>query len=191
VKRVIVAALLVMLVPAGVRAQGRRGRAGGPPRLEMQNQNRRALERQILDRFVEQSGREMGLDADAKAELGRILDSSNDERRALAVEAVQLRQKLMEALRDSRTTDARFREILDAINEVRGREHDLWKHEQDMLSKTLSPRQRAQFMLRWLRLQDNIRGLIDQRPRGGPVPDTLLVPDPFFPEAGGLMTGGG
>lgn len=164
-KRILIAMMLAALVPSGLQAQGRRG---GPPRSDLQNANRRALERQILQRFVEQSGQEMGLNTNARTELNRIMDETNEERRALAIEAVQLRQKLTEALRDSRTTDDQFDDIMDDIADLRRREHELWKREQDRLAKTLSSRQRAQFMVRWLRLQDNIRELIDQRTGGGP-----------------------
>lgn len=180
-RRMLIAVLLAVLVPGGVEAQGGRRGAGPPPRMELQNQNRRALERQILQRFAEQSGREMGLNAQARTELGRILDTTNDERRALAVESAQLRQKLAEALRDPRTTDDQFKDILDEIEDLRSREHELWKQEQDRLSKTLTPRQRAQFMARWLRLQDNIRDLIEQRSGGDPLLDTAAILEPMVP----------
>lgn len=182
-RRILIVILLAVLAPAGLEAQGR-GRAGGPPRSDLQSQNRRALERQILERFVEQSGQEMGLNTNVRTELGRILDDMNEDRRTLAIESAQLRQKLSEALRNSMTTDAQFTDILDEIDDLRRREHDLWKREQDRLAKALTPRQRAQFTVRWLRLQDNIRDLIDQRTdgRGGPL-DTAAMLDPLFPAA--------
>lgn len=185
------ALLVAALLPGGVEAQ--RGRAGGPPRSDLQSPNRRMLERQILQRFVEQSGQEMGLNSGARVELGRILDDTNEERRALAVESAQLRQKLSEALRDDRTTDDQFSDILDDINDLRRREHDLWKREQDRLSRTLTPRQRAHFMVRWLRLQDTIRDMIDQRTGGdggGDLLDAALL-DPLYPAMAAEMMRGG
>jgi chromosome segregation ATPase len=192
VKRILIAVLVATLVPAGLEAQGR-GRGGGPPRSDLQSQSRRMLERQILQRFVEQSGQEMGLNTNARTELSRILHDTNEERRALAVEAVQLRQKLTEALRDNRTTDDQFDDILDEINDLRRREHDLWKREQDRLSKTLTPRQRAQFMVRWLRLQDTIRDMIDQRTGGGTESDLLdtALLDPLYPAMATELVNGG
>lgn len=191
-KRILIAVLVATLVPAGLEAQGR-GRGGGPPRSDLQSQSRRMLERQILQRFVEQSGQEMGLNTNARTELSRILHDTNEERRALAVEAVQLRQKLTEALRDNRTTDDQFDDILDEINDLRRREHDLWKREQDRLSKTLTPRQRAQFMVRWLRLQDTIRDMIDQRTGGGTESDLLdtALLDPLYPAMATELVNGG
>jgi len=192
VKKTCMIALAVALgiAPVSLEAQVRGGR--GAPRSQMQENRRANLERQVLQRFVEQSGREMGLTADKQTELGRILDASNDERRALNVESAQLRQKLSEALRDNRTTDDQFRDILDEIDKLREREHSLWKREQDGLSRTLTPRQRAQFVIRWLRLQENIRELIDQRggmPNGGPPPG-LGPPQPGRGGASDLMSGG-
>lgn len=187
-KKILIAILIAALAPAAAQAQGRRG--GPPPRADLQSPNRRMLERQIIQRFVEQSGQEMGLNTDARTRLGRILDDSNEQRRTLAVESVQLRQKLTEALRNPSTTDDQFRDILDEITDLRGREHDLWKHEQDQLSKALTPRQRAQFMVRWLRLQDNIRSLIDQRPGGGPLLDTAAL-DGLVPLSAGEGARGG
>ena len=80
-KQIMIIALLAALAPAGIEAQGRRG---GPPRSDLQSANRRALERQILQRFVEQSGAEMGLNVNARSELRDILDETNEQRRALA-----------------------------------------------------------------------------------------------------------
>lgn len=190
-RNVAFALLVAALMPIAAEAQVG-GRRGQPPRMQAQQQNRRALERQILRRFAEQSGQEMGLTPVLRGRLAQILDNSNEQRRALAVESAQLRQRLTEALRDTRTTDDQFRDILDDMDDLRSREHELWKRDQEALAGALTPRQRAMFMVRWLRFQDNIRDLIDRRPGG--APDTLspFARDVVSPGgAGDLFSGRG
>ncbi|MGD8278256.1 MAG: hypothetical protein PVH00_09535, partial [Gemmatimonadota bacterium] len=71
--RYAIALVVLLVVPLPISAQ--RGRAAGPPGMGQgaQMRNRIALERQIVRRFVEQSGREMGLSAAQRDRLETIL----------------------------------------------------------------------------------------------------------------------
>ena len=160
-KTFVIVAVLACL-PAGLSAQVRGRRP--PPRLEAQARpNRAALERQILQRFVEQSGREIGLNGSTQTRLQQILNESNARRRQINQEGVALRQSLMDAIRNPQTTDEEFASILTEIDGLREREQELWRSDQQALSNELTPRQRALFTVRWLRFQENIRDLIDRR----------------------------
>jgi hypothetical protein len=152
-------------LPAQAMAQVR------PPNLQQQMNadrlNRRAtLERQILERFVDQSAAEMRLPRARRDRLERWLTESTAERQDLTARAGLLRQRLVEAVADPRTTDAQFEGILDDLDYLRQREYELWKRDQQELAQTLTPRQRAQFAIRLLRLQE----MIDQQ-RGGSPPE--------------------
>jgi hypothetical protein len=170
-KKLILAALLIALVPQPGAAQMRGGRGRQQQRLDGQaGMNRAQLERQILQRFVEQSGREIGLNGPTQSRLQQILNESNARRRELTQEGAQLRQRLIAAVRSSDTSDEEFSSILADIDALREREHELWRKDQESLSKELTPRQRALFTVRWLRFQENIRDLIDRRQGGGGGP---------------------
>lgn len=153
-----------LLLPAQAMAQVR------PQNLTQMNQdrlNRRAtLQRQILERFVDQSAAEMRLPRARRDRLERWLTESTAERQDLTERAAMLRKRLVDAVADPRTTDAEFEAILDDLDYLRQREYDLWKRDQEELAQTLTPRQRAQFAIRLLRLQE----MIDQQ-RGGSPPD--------------------
>jgi hypothetical protein len=162
VKKVVLVVILVACMPAGLSGQVRGRRP--PPRLEAQARpNRAALERQILQRFVEQSGTEIGLSGPTKTRLQQILNESNARRRQINQEGIALRQRLMDAIRNPQTSDDEFASILGEIDGLREREHELWRSDQEALSRELTPRQRALFTARWLRFQENIRDLIDRR----------------------------
>ena len=188
-KRFVLIAMLVACLPGNIAGQVR-GR-GRPPRLDAQARpNRAALERQILQRFVEQSGREMGLNGPTQTRLQQILNESNARRRQINQEGVQLRQRLVDAIRNPQTTDGDFAAILTEIDALREREHELWRDDQQLLAKELTPRQRAVFMVRWLRFQENIRDLIERR-QGADTAGVSLDPSAASGGAGGLISSKG
>jgi hypothetical protein len=137
------------------------------------------LERQIVRRFVEQSAREMGLRPADQARFEEILRQGQERRRDLAERGVALRQRLMQAIRNPATSDDEFRTILDGISRLREEEHGQWRADQDAVAAILTtPRQRAVYTARWIRVQELIRDVIAQRagPGAGPVRDTLPPP---------------
>jgi len=175
--RYAIALVVLLVLPLPVSAQ--RGRMAGPPGMGQQAQlrNRIALERQIVRRFVEQSGREMGLSTAQRDRLETILREGNDRRRDLAQRGVELRRRLMLAIRSPDTPDTTFVNILDSIDRLREEENAQWRADQDSIRDMFSPRQRALFTAGWLRLQETIRDVISQRPmgagRGAGATDTL------------------
>lgn len=179
--------LLLVLLPAGVMAQ--RGRVGGGRQM----QSRAQLESRVMQRFLEQSGREIGLDANEHARVQRWLQDSQARRRELNDEAAVIRQRLLDAVRDPNTSDAQFERVLNDVNQLREREHEMWKQDQQQLATLLPPRKRAQFVVRYLRLQDTIRDIIQQRDTtlhelGGPGafgPPMVEGGNPFLGRTGG------
>ena len=162
-----IVALLTVVSAGSVEAQGRGMRA----RMQNNADMRRAtLQREVLERFVERSSRELSLTAAERTRVQEILLQSNERRQTLAQEAIELRRQLNQAMRDPQTSDAALTALLDQLVDLRDREHRMWRDEQDELSRTLPPRKRAQMTLRLLRLQDDIRAMINQRP--GAAPDT-------------------
>jgi uncharacterized membrane protein len=161
-------ALLILLVaPSAALAQV--GGRGGVRQMQSRSQ----LEARVYQRFLEQSGREIGLSSTERSRLARWLNDSQANRRELSADAAAVRRRLLDAVADPQTTDAEFETVLRDLNRLRDREHDLWQNDQRELEQLLPPRKRAQFVVRFLRLQDAVRDLIQQRdsaagPRGGP-----------------------
>jgi uncharacterized membrane protein len=161
----------VLLLPVGASAQV-------PPPLQQQRMNtgrpdrRATLERQILQRFVDQSAAEMRLPRERRDRLERWLTESTAERRDLTTRAADLRKRLVDAVGDPATTDAEFERILRDLDALRQREYELWKRDQDELARTLTPRQRAHFAIRLLRLQE----MIDEQRGGSPPGDLESLP---------------
>jgi hypothetical protein len=165
--------LLLALLPMDAAAQVGRGRL--PPAA----QNRRAaLQRQVVQQFVEQSARELNLNSNERNRIQQILMAGDARRQQLAQEAALLRRRLNLALRDPQTEDATFDSILNEMASLREREYQMWRQEHDELARTLPPRKRAQMTVRLLLLQERIRTLINQRPPGvvDTTGDTLSLP---------------
>jgi hypothetical protein len=76
---------------------------------------------------------------------------------------VQLRRQLMRAARDSTVTDAEVDRMLGQLEQLRLREQDLWSRDNAALSQILTPRQRAIFLLEFMRFNERIRDLVQQR----------------------------
>lgn len=153
----------LVTVPATASAQ-----VGGRSGVR-QMQSRSQLEARVYQRFLEQSGREIGLNSDERSRLQRWLQDSQDQRRILSDQAEAIRERLLRAVANPETTDGEFEQILGDLNGLRNREHELWQRDQQELAELLPPRKRAQFVVRFLRLQDAVRDLIQQREGGAEV----------------------
>ena len=153
--RLLLIALIVL--PSAVSAQ-RLQRPGtpGPARRQM-------LEAQVFNRFMNRVSTDMRLEADVRARLERHVRESGEQRRRLAQQSVQLRRQLMVAVRDSTTSDANIATLLQELEQLRAQENELWRNDQDALSRILNPRQRAIFVLQFMQFNDRIRELMQQR----------------------------
>ena len=157
-----------LLVPVVVSAQGGRQNRPGQGRVMLQGQRpgagRDALEAQVFERFVSKVSQDMRLDAPGQQRLKQHLQQSGQQRRQLTQQTVQLRRQLMRASRDSTVTDAEVDRLLGQLEQLRLREQDLWSRDNAALSQILTPRQRAIFLLEFMRFNERIRDLVQQRP---------------------------
>jgi hypothetical protein len=151
------AVLLIVLVSPAL------GSAQAAERVPPQ-QRRQALEAQIFNRFMNRVSTDMQLDAPSRSRLEQHLRQSGQQRRALTQRTVQLRRNLVQAVRDSTTSDAEIDRLLNEFNQLRAREQALWQQDQDALGRMLNPRQRAIFMLQWVQFNERLRELMQQRP---------------------------
>jgi Spy/CpxP family protein refolding chaperone len=163
--RLTVALLLCMaLLPAAIQAQQGQG-PPDPARRAAMEARRDSLENAIMQRFLDQLGRELVLDAEQRAQTERVLRDGAARRRDLMHASAELRMRLHRGSRDRTTSDAAFVRMLADHEALRQRENEIWRLEQDELARVLSPRQRAQFVMHWVRFQDEVRTIIMQQMR--------------------------
>jgi Spy/CpxP family protein refolding chaperone len=151
--------LVAVMLPATAAAQQKLGQ---PP-------NRRQLEAQVFQRFVNRVSTDMRLDAPGRARLEQHLRVTGDQRRILAQQAAQTRRRLIEMVRDSTRSEAEIEKVLTDFTALRAREEEMWKRDQQALDRMLTPRQRAVFILQWTQFNERLREMVQQRP-GAAIP---------------------
>ena len=128
-----------------------------PPRDRVQ------LERQVMERFARQVGRDLNLDAEDQDRLRDWLMASNQRRRELARETAALRRELADAVRSRDTGDVEFERLLARLQELRRGEIEALQEDERELAQWLSPRQRAQLYMDIARFQERLRAIMSRR----------------------------
>jgi Spy/CpxP family protein refolding chaperone len=154
---------LLLVAPSASAQQG----APDPTRRAALEARRDSLEAAVMQRFVDQLHRELRLDAEQRAQTERVLRDGGLRRRELMRASGELRSRLHRGIRAADTPDAEFHRLLAEHETLRHRENELWRREQDELAGILSPRQRAQFLVQWVRFQDQVRDILAQQLRAG------------------------
>jgi Spy/CpxP family protein refolding chaperone len=168
VRRAVFSLLFLVLVPALGHAQQQQGstrRPSDPARRAAEQARRDSLEVEIVQKFIGDLTRELKLDATQRGHIERVLTESGARRRELMRTSGQLRGRMRAALREGTTADADFTRLLAEHDQLRVREHDLWRRDQDELARFLTPRQRTQFLIHWSNFQDKVREIIERRMR--------------------------
>jgi Spy/CpxP family protein refolding chaperone len=150
VKKFLMAFGMFALSAASVQAQQ------GQPRRE-------ELEAAIVQRFLDRAATELKLDASTRTRLEQHLRQSAPPRRALAHNTVRLRAEMLRAVRDDNTTDAEFTRLINEMTRLRDQEEAMWKSDQEALTRILTPRQHARFIVMWIRFNDQIRDMAARR----------------------------
>lgn len=162
---VALAALILMLAPLGLPAQG-------PPAADRRSQ----LEQQVRRQFLMQVAERARLTDAQRAQVRAVLDEGAVARLQLAQESRDLRRDLMRAVRAEDTPMSAFEEILGRLEAIRERERALERREEERLATVLDARQRAMFLMMRMQLNDRIRRMQGHPPafRGGGPPDSGL-----------------
>lgn len=131
---------------------------------------RQALMARIFDRFMDRATVQLQLDARQRQQLEAVLRSNEARRRELAQEARQLRREQQAALRDPNTSSEAFQRVLDRMADVRARDLELYRSEQEQLARVLTPRQRTQFMALRQQFTEMVQQLRRNRAGAGRAP---------------------
>ena len=164
-KRAALSLLFLLFVPALADAQQAGPSRRDPARRAAEQAKRDSLEVEIVQKFIGDLTRELKLDATQRAEVERVLKESGARRRELMRMSGQLRGRMRAALRDENTADTDFATMLAEYDQMRAREHDLWRRDQEELARFLTPRQRTQFLIHWANFQERVRDIIERRIR--------------------------
>ena len=160
-KRMLTAtALFLTLMPAALHAQ-----ATEQSRRAELAARRDSLEAEVVRKFVHRLARDLRLDENQRAQTVLVLRDNGVRRRELSRASSQLRGRIYRAVRDTTTANADFIRLLADYEALSSREHELWRREQDELARILDPRQRAHFLLSWVRFQDDMREILARRMR--------------------------
>jgi Spy/CpxP family protein refolding chaperone len=162
VRRLIVAVALAMVVPSVAMAQA--GPRGAPPTPEQ----RAELEGRVIQRFIQQTGAELGLAAEQTVQLETLFREQMTARRQVARSASELRRRLQQAVQTGTTSEAQFARMLSELETLRNREHELEVREQARLAELLTPKQRAILAVNWFRMQENMREVMSRRDGSSP-----------------------
>ena len=138
------------------------------PAQGQERARREQLEAQIAQRFMNHAAMELQLDASARTRLEQHLRTTAPRRRALAQNTVQLRGQMLRAVRDENTPDGEFTRLINEMTRLRDQEEEMWKSDQESLSRILSPRQHARFVVMWIRFNEQVRDMAMGRGPGGP-----------------------
>jgi Spy/CpxP family protein refolding chaperone len=157
VKKSLLILSLLLAVAAPIQAQQGQAR-------------REELEVEIAQRFLDRAATELKLDAGARTRLEQHLRQSATPRRSLAQNTVRLRGQLLRAVRDENTTDAEFNRLINEMTQLRDQEETMWKADQEALSRILTPRQHARFIVLWIRFNDQVREMAMKRGGGNMGP---------------------
>lgn len=137
-----------------------------PPAPGRAPARRDALEAQVLTRFVNRASDEMSLDGTQRTRLIQVVRSSAQRRKALNQRSMELHRRFTQAVRDQATPNDAFTRLLNDQQGLRREEQQIADTEQTELQRFLTPRQQAQFLMLWIRLQDNARQIQTQVPNG-------------------------
>lgn len=148
--------LLVLGTPVGVGAQS--GQSG--PGQEL---SREEMQAQIQAHFEEKLSRELGLDAETRADVYEVLESMRSERRDLfqRKRALHARRK---QFHEGGGSQREARRILAEAREIRSMEARIESEEEARLLEVMSPRQVLQFQVLREEFNERIRRMYHPHP---------------------------
>ncbi len=167
-----IAALVGALAAGSARAQQDTARAGpaqpGPARVQEEREER--LRAEVMRRFLEHASRELDLTEEQRRELAAELQGMHERRRALFREQREVRWQLDELARSVRGEDAEAQQLLRRTAELKGREAELWRDEQERIGRILKPHQQVRFLMMQERFAERVRALRQRRGLDRPAP---------------------
>jgi hypothetical protein len=158
-------------LPPNARGQAQRGQKQNLTAQPAPPANRAALERQLRQALARVTRRQLGLDNAKMAQLMRVDQKFERQRRSLAQRQRQTRLALRAAMADS-SSDAQttIAQQLDTLLSLERQRIDMLEAEQKELANFLTPLQRAKYQA----LQERVRRRLEELRIGAPLPDSAL-----------------
>lgn len=146
-------ALTLSSSPAAV-AQDPAPRPGRPGEADARAEE---LRERVLGRFLERASQELELTSEQETRLREEFRQIQETRRSLIREQRELRQQLERSTREGTATDAEAQRLLRRAGELKAREAELWREEQERIGRVLTPRQQARFLILQERFAQRVR----------------------------------
>jgi Spy/CpxP family protein refolding chaperone len=123
--------------------------------------DREAMQQQerLIETFLDHATTELNLTVEQRGQLRQVLEETMDRRAELARSQIELRRQIRDALADPSSGDERFRRLAESTLELRNRDVELLRWQQERLLQVLTPRQALRFMLMQERLAQRIAEL--------------------------------
>lgn len=159
--------LLLATPPLDATAQEDTAQARPAPSGVGEPQEER-LRAEILHRFLGRASHELELSEEQRGRFEHEFRGIQEKRRSLIAEQHALRRRLTRLAAGratSDTSDEEARELLRRAGELKVREAELWREEQERLGRILSPRQHVRFLMMQERFAQRVRDM-RRRPSG-------------------------
>lgn len=163
----IVAAVLCWSVAAvAAHAQQDTARARRPERGTQDKAQEEQLRSRLMGRFLDHASEELDLSEDQTRRLHQEFGAMQEQRRSLIREQRAVRLRLEALNQEGRASDAEARELLQRAADLKAREAELWREEQDRIGRVLTPAQQARFLVLQERFAERVRQMRQDRRRG-------------------------
>lgn len=158
-----VALALTLAAPAAAKGQPDTVRSLRAPRPERAGPGEAELRERLMDRFLGHASRELELTAEQEQRLRREYGEIQAKRRSLIREQREVRRRLEGLNRGGEASDDEAKQLLRLAAELRAREAELWREEQERIGRVLTPGQQARFLMMQERFAERVRAMRERR----------------------------
>lgn len=144
--------------------------ARGQERQFRQEEQREHLRAELMHRFLDRASRELDLSEEQRQKLVQEFRGIHERRRGLVSEQAQLRRELHELASRDAVTDEEARRLLGRAAQLKAREAELWRQEQEQIGHVLTPRQQLRFLIMQERFAQRVHEMRERRFEEGRAP---------------------
>ena len=124
------------------------------------------LRHRLMGRFLDHASKELELTEDQTRRLHQEYREVQEKRRSLIREQRAVRLRLEALNQEGRASDAEARQLLQRASDLKAREAELWREEQERIGRVLTPAQQARFLVLQERFAERVRRMREDRGPG-------------------------
>ena len=168
---ILIAALCWSVTAVAALAQQDTARARRPePSAQDRKEGRQAgdaerLRSRLMTQFLDHASKELDLTEDQTRRLHQEFGEVQEKRRSLIREQRAVRLRLEALNQEGRASDDEARQLLQRAADLKAREAELWREEQERIGRVLTPAQQARFLMLQERFAERVRQMRQDRRR--------------------------